>query len=103
VATIQAGRPVLGPGPDGGYYLVGLPGGFDARRRRRAFLEQPLGDGGAFAHARAALGPAHVLEPWADVDTAAELETLAAELERDPGRAPSVAAWLRREWEEAAG
>lgn len=103
VAEVRAGRPVLGPGPDGGYYLVGLPRGFDPDRRRRAFLELPLGEDGAFLQARAALGAVHVLEPWPDVDTPAELEELAAQLQPDPSQAPAVAAWLNREWEEEAG
>jgi glycosyltransferase A (GT-A) superfamily protein (DUF2064 family) len=101
VAAVRAGRPVLGPGPDGGYYLVGLPRGVTVSRRRRAFLEAPIGSQDAFAHARRALGAVQVLEPWPDVDTAAELAALAVELSRDPSRAPAVRAWLEEERREA--
>ena len=47
---------MLGPGTDGGYYLVGLRRGFDRRRRRRAFLEAPMGTGSVLAHTLGALG-----------------------------------------------
>jgi glycosyltransferase A (GT-A) superfamily protein (DUF2064 family) len=103
VAAVRAGRAVLGPGTDGGYYLVGLPRGVPRRRRRRAFLELPMGGEGVFEHARESLQPVHVLQAWPDVDTAAELERLAAELEQDPNRAPAVAGWLGRTLEEEAG
>jgi hypothetical protein len=96
VAAVRAGRPVLGPGPDGGYYLVGLPRGFDRGRRVQAFLGSALGSGGAFAQAREALGRAELLEPWSDVDTAADVRALSAELRGEPSRAPAVAAWFDR-------
>jgi glycosyltransferase A (GT-A) superfamily protein (DUF2064 family)/molybdopterin-guanine dinucleotide biosynthesis protein A len=95
VAALRAGRDVLGPGPDGGYYLVGLRRGVDRRRRRRAFLEAPLGGGQAFDHARAALGELEILEPWADVDTVDELDTLISQVRSDPELAPALTAWLR--------
>lgn len=94
VTALRAGRNVLGPGPDGGYYLVGLRRGVDRGRRRRAFVEAPLGGDQAFAHARAALGGVEVLEPWADVDTPEELKQLIAQLHADPGLAPALTAWL---------
>jgi glycosyltransferase A (GT-A) superfamily protein (DUF2064 family) len=96
VAAASAGRPVLGPGLDGGYYLVGTPRGFDRGRRVQAFLGSALGSGSAFAQAREALGRAELLEPWADLDTAAEVQALSFELKRDPSRAPALAAWLDR-------
>jgi glycosyltransferase A (GT-A) superfamily protein (DUF2064 family) len=85
---------VLGPGPDGGYYLVGLRRGFARPARMRAFLEAPMGTGGVLAHTRTALGDPALLPPWPDVDSAADLRRLAAELEGDPSAAPAVAAWL---------
>ena len=85
---------VLGPARDGGYYLVGLPRGFDRGRRTQAFLGSPLGGGGALAHARRALGRVELLQPWADVDTAADLEELSAQLKGDSSQAPAVATWL---------
>jgi glycosyltransferase A (GT-A) superfamily protein (DUF2064 family) len=95
VAKLRGGRDVLGPGPDGGYYLVGLRRGVDRRRRRRAFLEAPLGGGRVFEHARAALGEVEVLEPWADVDTGLELDALITQVRSDPELAPALTAWLR--------
>jgi glycosyltransferase A (GT-A) superfamily protein (DUF2064 family) len=103
VAALRAGRDVLGPGPDGGYYLVGLRRGVDRRRRRRAFLEAPLDGAQAFEHARDALGDVEVLEPWADVDTRQDLEVLVAEVRLDPSLAPALAAWLNGDGAEAKG
>jgi len=96
-AILRGRRPpaVLGPAPDGGYYLVGLRRGFPAGRRRRAFLEAPMGSGGVLAHTRAALDGPVLLAPWPDVDSGTELRHLAGELEREPNTAPAVAAWLR--------
>jgi glycosyltransferase A (GT-A) superfamily protein (DUF2064 family) len=94
VTAVRAGRSVLGPGPDGGYYLVGLPRGLSRRRRERAYLEAPMGTGGVLAHTRAALGEPVLLPPWPDVDSAAELRELARQLRGDPNLAPAVAAWL---------
>jgi glycosyltransferase A (GT-A) superfamily protein (DUF2064 family) len=102
VAVARSGNAVLGPGLDGGYYLVGLPRRFDRARRVRAFLGNSLGGDGALAQARTALGNAQLLEPWADVDTAAELEALANQLSGDSEVAPAVAAWLHRSWREPA-
>jgi glycosyltransferase A (GT-A) superfamily protein (DUF2064 family) len=99
VATVRGGHDVLGPGPDGGYYLVGLRRGVDRRRRRRAFLEAPMGGGQVFEHARDALGEVQVLEPWADVDTGQELDALIAHVRSDPELAPALTAWLRGSWD----
>jgi glycosyltransferase A (GT-A) superfamily protein (DUF2064 family) len=91
---LRRGRATLGPGPDGGYYLVGLPSGFSRRRRERAYLEGRMGTGSVLAHTVAALGDPDLLPPWPDVDTAAELRQLAEELRGDPNSAPAVSAWL---------
>jgi nucleoside-diphosphate-sugar epimerase len=85
---------VLGPGPDGGYYLVGLRRGFSRRARERAFLEAPMGTQDVLEHTRAALRHPVLLPPWSDVDSAADLRSLARELEADPNSAKAVSAWL---------
>ena len=94
VAAVQRAPAVLGPDGDGGYYLVGLRGGFPLERRRAAYLEGRLGSGSVFEHTRAALGNPAVVAPCPDVDSAAALDHLAAELARDRTLAPNVAAWL---------
>jgi glycosyltransferase A (GT-A) superfamily protein (DUF2064 family) len=94
VDTLRGGRDVLGPGPDGGYYLVGLRRGVDRGRRVRAFLEAPLGGEHAFEQARAALGEVEALEPWADVDTGQELQALVSQVRSDPSLAPALTDWL---------
>jgi glycosyltransferase A (GT-A) superfamily protein (DUF2064 family) len=106
VRTLERGRAVLGPGHDGGYYLVGLRRGFSRRRRMRAYLEAPMGTGGVLAHTRAALGDPVPLPPWPDVDDVEELRELAGQLRGEPNLAPAVAAWLSDHGsglEEAAG
>jgi len=95
VAALARRGAVLGPGMDGGYYLVGLRRDYPEGRRRRAFLEAPMGTSDVLAHTRAALGEPALLTPWPDVDTASELRALAEDLAADPDAAPAVAAWLR--------
>jgi rSAM/selenodomain-associated transferase 1 len=91
---------VVGPTHDGGYYLVGArathPGLFAGDR---------MGTTSAFD---ALLQRAHALElsveltePFYDIDEAADLEQLAAELEQTPGKALRTAEWLRQ-WKRAA-
>lgn len=67
---------VLGPSADGGYYLVGLRRGLDRRRRQRAFLGTALAGGGVLEHTLAALGGAHLLGTFTDVDTQEDLARL---------------------------
>ena len=92
--VLEQGRAVLGPGPDGGYYLVGQRRGLSRRRRERAYLEAPMGTTAVLAHTRAALGDPVLLPPWPDVDSAEELRGLAEQLRGEPNLAPAVAAWL---------
>jgi glycosyltransferase A (GT-A) superfamily protein (DUF2064 family) len=93
-AAVLRDRPaVLGPGHDGGYYLVGLRREVDRLVRRRAFLDAPMGTETVLAHTRSALGEPLLLEPWSDVDTIEDLEQLRKELARDPSAAPRLAAW----------
>ncbi|HKF76645.1 MAG TPA: DUF2064 domain-containing protein [Candidatus Dormibacteraeota bacterium] len=95
VDALRTHDAVLGPGPDGGYYLVGLRRGFSRSARERAYLGAPMGTEGVLEHTRAALSGAVLLPPWPDVDSAEDLRRLARQLEADPGAAPAVAAWLR--------
>jgi len=53
-----------------------------------------MGGPGVLEHTRSALGGPVELEPWQDVDTAADLECLARRLQEDPWAAPAVAHWL---------
>jgi glycosyltransferase A (GT-A) superfamily protein (DUF2064 family) len=92
--ALEQGRAVLGPGHDGGYYLVGLCRGFSRGRRMRAYLEAPMGSDGVLAHTRAALGEPVLLPPWPDVDEVEELRELANQLRGEPNLAPAVSAWL---------
>jgi rSAM/selenodomain-associated transferase 1 len=86
----------IGPSADGGYYLIGM---------RRPYLA--LFDGIDWSTSRVyaqTLGRAgdlglrvHAVEEWYDVDEPADLERLAAELERLPARvAPNTRAVLDR-------
>lgn len=92
-AALRRRPAVLGPGEDGGYYLVGLRRGFDRKARRRAFLQAPMGTADVLAHTRSALGDPLLLEPWADIDTAAELERLREHLALGGDATPNLAAW----------
>ncbi|HWE23249.1 MAG TPA: DUF2064 domain-containing protein, partial [Myxococcales bacterium] len=91
---------VVGPTEDGGYYLVGAtathPGLFDSA---------PLGTGNArdalLANARIRGLSVVFTQPWYDVDLPADLRRLAAELSREPARAPRTAALLAS-WRETA-
>jgi hypothetical protein len=92
---------VVGPTHDGGYYLVGA-------RASHAGLFASDGMGTASA-LEALLKRAsnlelsvRVMDPFYDIDVAADLTQLADELQRVPGRAPRTAAWLV-EWRRALG
>jgi uncharacterized protein len=91
----QLGRAdlVVGPTEDGGYYLVGAtaahPGLFDAQQiGTETALEALLG------RARGLKLEVALMEPWYDIDDAADLVRLTAELRNAPPRAPRTAAWL---------
>lgn len=96
VAHVAAGRAVIGPADDGGFYLLGLP-----RCPAGLLAGIPWSDAATCAATRArlaahALDP-HVLPPWFDVDRASDLARLHALLRVDPSRAPATAALLARE------
>jgi glycosyltransferase A (GT-A) superfamily protein (DUF2064 family) len=91
---------VLGPNPDGGYYLVGLrrlPGRSASRALRRAFGVR-LGGDSALEATRRGLREAGLrvalLDPWPDVDTLDDLRSLAATLVGSPAEAPATFGWL---------
>jgi hypothetical protein len=87
---------VVGPTNDGGYYLVG------AKAPHPALFE---GDGmgtrsaldALLARARAMKLSVGFTDSFYDIDVAADLVQLAAELRLAPARAPRTAAWLK-EW-----
>jgi uncharacterized protein len=92
---------VVGPTDDGGYYLVGAkaahPALFegDAMSTKTA-LEALVARAG---NLQLSVG---FTDPFYDVDVAADLIRLAAELRLAPDRAPRTAVWLK-EWEQAVG
>jgi len=84
---------VVGPTHDGGYYLVG------ARETHPGlFTGDKMGTTNAFdsllARARAMWLSVKLTAPFYDIDEAADLERLAEELNRTPGKAPRTAEWL---------
>ena len=87
---------VVGPTHDGGYYLVGgkasHPGLFTSDGMGTASALEAL-------HERASHLQLTVrdLNPFYDIDVAADLSQLADELQRIPGKAPRTAKWLS-EW-----
>ena len=84
---------VVGPTHDGGYYLVGA-------RASHAGLFTNDGMGTATAlealleRAAKLQLSVRVMDPFYDIDVAADLSQLAYELHRVPGRAPKTAEWL---------
>jgi hypothetical protein len=84
---------VIGPTHDGGYYLVGATASHPA-----LFTGEMMGTNNAFeallARARALRLAVHLTDPFYDVDEAADLGRLAAELQRSPRKAPKTAEWL---------
>ncbi|GHA10524.1 hypothetical protein GCM10008090_20190 [Arenicella chitinivorans] len=74
--ALQAGRPVIGPSVDGGYYLLGLTNPVDA-----LFSEMPWGTSAVLTKTRAAAQASGVnlqeLEPLNDVDEWRDLLELA--------------------------
>jgi hypothetical protein len=90
---------VIGPTHDGGYYLVG------ARAPHPGLFAS---DGMGTANALEALLECasnlklstRVIDPFYDIDVAADLSKLADELQRQPRKAPRTAAWLV-EWRRA--
>jgi rSAM/selenodomain-associated transferase 1 len=98
--ALANGDIVVGPTHDGGYYLVGAKAAHPG-----LFLGDGLGTTNAFeallARARILGLSVHLTDPFYDIDLVADLNRLAAELERDPARAPRTARWLK-EWKRTA-
>jgi rSAM/selenodomain-associated transferase 1 len=100
-ASLDGNDLVVGPTEDGGYYLVGASaahcGLFDAA---------PLGTSSACdalcANARARGLSVAVACVWYDVDVAADLHRLEADLRAEPARAPRTAALLAS-WDRLGG
>jgi uncharacterized protein len=90
---------VVGPTHDGGYYLVGArafhPG---------LFTNDGMGTGTALeallARASSLQLSVRMIDPFYDIDVAADLSQLADELRLAPRKAPRTAAWLV-EWRRA--
>jgi hypothetical protein len=91
---------VVGPTHDGGYYLVGAKAAYPA-----LFEGDGMGTNSALesllAHARGLRLSVGFTELFYDIDVEEDLTRLAAELRRDPARAPRTAAWLN-EWQRGA-
>lgn len=91
----------VGPALDGGFYLLGLRRGPD-----RLFADVRWSTEHAFADMRAALErehvTAHILEPWFDIDHAADLERLRGLLRDHAITAPATREALTRLGESRA-
>jgi glycosyltransferase A (GT-A) superfamily protein (DUF2064 family) len=85
---------VIGPGQDGGYYLLGLPLPGGKTKLRELFLDIQLGGPDVLEQSRRALPGAIELPPWPDVDELTELESLTARLAANPALAPALAETL---------
>jgi len=87
---------VIGPTHDGGYYLVGAKAA-----HATLFENDGMGTTNALqallARARVLGLSADLTEPFYDIDVAADLMRLAAELRLAPTKAPRTAAWFA-EW-----
>jgi glycosyltransferase A (GT-A) superfamily protein (DUF2064 family) len=101
VRALERDDSVLGPCPDGGYYLVGLRlrGPRLAQRLESAFQSVESTTGAVIDQTEAALKSAGWrpvrVGSWPDVDTIADLRALTVDLARDPRPAPATAAWIR--------
>jgi glycosyltransferase A (GT-A) superfamily protein (DUF2064 family) len=104
-AALREGKAVLGPCPDGGYYLVGLPLARLSGRRLEGllaavFLGPPLGAADVATATASALESQGLkvtqLQPWADVDTEDDLAQLGESLASEPALAPATAEWFSR-------
>ena len=91
---------VVGPTHDGGYYLIGAKSSHPT-----LFAGDGMGTSSALerllSRTRALQLSVAFADRFYDIDVAADLARLAAELRQAPERAPRTAEWLR-EWELAA-
>ena len=86
----------LGPGHDGGYYLIGMKRPHPELFQGIAWsTEQVVPQTLDICHH---LGlSVHLLPEWYDVDVAADLERLQCDLQQDPSLAPHTRAFLERQ------
>ncbi len=81
---------VLGPGYDGGYWLIAV-----REHHPRLFDDIPWSTEGVLeatlARCRELSLDVHLLEPWRDIDTAADVRSLAERIETVPGRRTAAA------------
>jgi hypothetical protein len=95
--TLAAHDVVVGPTPDGGYYLVGAKASHPT-----LFAGDGLGTSsaleGLLSRARTLDLSVGFADSFYDIDVADDLIRLAADLRLAPARAPRTAAWLK-EWE----
>ncbi len=96
--ALAASELVVGPTHDGGYYLVGAKASHPA-----LFNGDGMGTGTALQRlmqrANELRLSVRLVEPFYDIDVAADLDRLAAELRIHPERAPRTASHLAK-WEE---
>jgi rSAM/selenodomain-associated transferase 1 len=92
--TLAAHDLVVGPTDDGGYYLVGAKASHPA-----LFASDGMGTNSALerllSRAQALELSVGFADPFYDIDVAADLTRLAAELHLAPMRAPRTAQWLK--------
>jgi rSAM/selenodomain-associated transferase 1 len=97
--TLIGNDVVVGPTDDGGYYLVGAKAAYPT-----LFEGDGMGTGSALERLLTRTGALRLSvgfsDSFYDIDIAADLVRLAAELELSPTRAPRTAAWLKQ-WEPA--
>jgi rSAM/selenodomain-associated transferase 1 len=81
-AALEDHELVLGPTPDGGYYLIGMRGFYDVLTGTAMSTSATLAQ--VATHAGRLGLSVHLLEPEFDVDTAADLDELWREARRRP-------------------
>jgi rSAM/selenodomain-associated transferase 1 len=94
-AALERADIVLGPGHDGGYYLIGMKRLHPELFQGIAWsTEQVIPQ--TLAICRQLGLVVHELPEWYDVDVAADLDRLRRDLARDPASAPRTGAFLER-------
>jgi len=89
---------VLGPSEDGGYYLIGLTQP-QPRILREVEMSTPHVLQDTLALSKKEGLTVHLLPPWYDIDTIADLERLWADLAQGKGRAEHTSGFLERQKE----
>jgi rSAM/selenodomain-associated transferase 1 len=95
-AALDRADITLGPGHDGGYYLIGMKRHYPGLFRGIAWsTEQVIPQ--TLAICRRLGLSVHHLPEWYDVDVAADLERLHHDLQRDPSLAPHTRVFLEHQ------